>query len=186
MIVPTQAQIDRVTNLLNASIQKLVEKDSNIFNIDFIMPQQISEDAAILNRELHETTINHRLAYYLERNIENTELSGHSVDIEYNRFYGNPKQVIIVQELVTVRPDIIIHGRINAQITPQHFLVVEAKKGLITDHDINKIKALISDDHYNYIFGFTISYCSNDEQVVGQLYYYNGDEIISIELNVTK
>lgn len=33
------------------------------------MPQEISRDARQLNRQLHETTINHRLAVYIEKNI---------------------------------------------------------------------------------------------------------------------
>ena len=186
MIKPTLEQTNLVTKLLYESINTLIVNDSDIFNIDIIMPQQISEDARILNRELHETAINHRLAYYLEQNMQDGPLSEYSVDIEYNRFYGNAKLVKTVEGLIAIRPDIVIHTRMNRNINPQHFLAIEAKKGEILLHDINKIKGLISDSHYNYLFGFTISYCSNNNYTIGSIYYFDGREIISQPLNNSK
>lgn len=186
MITPTPLQITEIADLLNSSIQELINHDSDIFNIDLIMPQQISEDARILNRELHETAINHRLAYYIEKNIQNTELRKYNVDIEYNRYYQNEKLLETVNGLIAVRPDIIIHSRMNDLIQPQHYLIIEAKKWDITVHDINKVKGFISDGNYFYVFGFTISYCSDDSQVVGNLYYFDGQKIVSTPLNVRK
>jgi hypothetical protein len=89
MIQPTEGKITLIRTLLTTSIDQLIANDSVIFNLDIVMPQQISPDARLLNRELHETTINHRLAFYLEQNIKETDLGIYNVDIEYNRYYGN-------------------------------------------------------------------------------------------------
>jgi hypothetical protein len=183
---PTQNEIDRISEILLKSIKKLIKKDSNIFNIGIDMPQQYSEDAKILNRELHETTINHRLAYYIENKLKKNDWKIYNVDIEYNRFYENPKMLKINNIDEIIRPDIIVHSRMNNNINPQHLLVVEAKKGAISNHDINKIEHFISDNHYNYLFGLSISYCSSNSSVLSNLYYREGNNIISKELNVKK
>jgi hypothetical protein len=183
---PTQNEIDRISKILLKSIKKLIKKDSNIFTIDIVIPQQYSEEAKILNRELHETTINHRFAYYIENNLKKNDWKIYNVDIEYNRFYENPKMLKINDIDEIVRPDIIIHSRMNNNINPQHLIVVEAKKGAISNHDINKIKHFISDNHYNYLFGLTISYCSSISSVLSNLYYWEDNNIVSKELNVEK
>lgn len=186
MIQPTDEQILHIKTLLTTSIDQLIVKDSNIFNIDIVMPQQISPDARLLNRELHETTINHRLAFYLEQNIQETDLEIYNVDIEYNRYYGNQKILNTVDGQESVRPDILIHTRINNQVEQQHYLVVEAKKAQISHHDINKILGFISDPNYFYLFGLTISYCFNDANVLANLYYFNGETIVNEEINRPK
>lgn len=186
MIQPTEEQIAFIKTLLTKSIDQLIEKDSNIFNIDIEMPQQISQDARLLNRELHETTINHRLAFYLEQNLQKTDLKVYNVDIEYNRYYGNQKILNTVEGQQSVRPDILIHSRINDQVEQQHYLVVEAKKAQITQHDINKILGFISDPNYFYLFGLTISYCLNETNVLANLYYFNGTTILNEEINRPK
>jgi len=178
MIQPSNQQIDLVKDILILSIDELISNDSDIFNIDEVMPQQISPDARHLNRQLHETTINHRLAVYIERNIVESDLENYNVDIEYNRYYGNLKILETVEGHLSVRPDILVHSRIDDQVDLQHYLIVEAKKGAISQHDINKIHGFIGDDNYNYLFGMAISYCHSDEVVVADLYYYNGYEII--------
>jgi hypothetical protein len=179
MIQPTEEQIIFIKKLLTKSIDLLIAKDSDIFNIDIVMPQQISEAAKLLNRELHETTINHRLAYYFELNLQETDLKNYKVDIEYNRFYGNQKILSTVEGQLSVRPDILIHSRINDQVEQQHYLVVEAKKAVISQHDINKICGFISDENYFYLFGMTISYCNDDQNILANLYYFNGISIVS-------
>ena len=178
MKVPTEAQRKAILGVIENSIDELIANDSDIFNIDEVMPQEISPDARQLNRQLHETTINHRLAVYIERNIVESDLENYNVDIEYNRYYGNLKILETVEGHLSVRPDILVHSRVDDQVDPQHYLIVEAKKGAISQHDINKIHGFISDDNYNYLFGMAISYCHSDELVLADLYYYNGREII--------
>lgn len=186
MIQPTQLQIDGIKQILESSIDALILNDSDIFNIDFIMPRRISPDAILLNRELHETTINHRLAFYIENALRNTDLEFYNVDIEYNRYYDNLKLLETIEGQISVRPDILVHSRINDQVTQQHYLVIEAKKNRITPHDINKIQGFISDDHYNYLFGLTVSYRRNADFVLANLYYFNGHIIANEPINRPK
>ena len=122
----------------------------------------------------------------MENIIQNTELSVYNVDIEYNRYYENLKELETVEGLISVRPDILIHSRTNHEIHQQHFLVVEAKKGAITQHDINKINGFISDSNYNYLFGLTVSYCLSDTHVLANLHYFNGEEIADEAINREK
>jgi len=186
MIQPTEEQILFIKRLVTTSLDQLIAKDSDIFNIGIEMPQQISPDARLLNRELHETTINHRLAFYLEQNIQETDLEFYNVDIEYNRYYSIQKRLNTVEGQLSVRPDILIHTRINDHVEQQHYLAVEAKKAEITPHDINKIEGFISDPNYLYLFGLTISYCINETNVLANLYYFNGTTIVKEEINRPK
>lgn len=184
---PTAEQLDKVKQMLNQSVKLLIDNDSDIFNIDIVEPRRISLDAKILNRELFETTINHRLAYYIERYMEDKGmLNGYHVDIEYNRYYADGKQVETVEGTLVVRPDIIIHSRMNHDHPLQHYLVIEAKKADISPHDLNKIKGFISDERYNYLFGFAVSYCLDEQNVVGSLLYYDGNNIVSEQILISK
>ncbi|WP_284653156.1 hypothetical protein [Flavobacterium terrisoli] len=175
---PTDQELEFIKLILTKSIDELIKRDSSIFNHNEQIDVHLDENVAILNRKLHEVTINHRLAYYLEMNASGT-LPFLFADIEYNRFYENPKQLNIGQQIVVARPDIILHSRMNTEVPIQHYLVVEAKKDQITEDDILKVKGFISDDNYSYLFGLTISYCLDANNVVGHLFYYDGLQIIS-------
>ena len=184
---PTEAQILEIKELLQTSIDLLILNDGNIFYLDTdIEMPELSPDAKILNRELHETTINHRLAYYIETHIQGKALSNYNVDIEYNRYFENPKVLEMPKRGLIVRPDIIMHSRINTEIVPQHYLVIEAKKDKITNHDIEKVTSFITDKNYYYVFGLTISYCQDEQNVAANLYYFNGEGIKREELNRAK
>lgn len=183
---PTKQQIKSIKSILEKSIDQLIANDSDIFDMKIVPPSNMSPEENALNRKLHEITINHRLAFYLEINIRKTKLKAYKVDIEYNRFYDHLKNLQTEGELLTVRPDIIIHTRLDDEIEQQHYLVVEAKKGQITQGDIGKIKGFISDSNYFYLFGLTISYCLSSTLVLANLYYSNGIEIINEEINRPK
>lgn len=181
---PNLEQKIEAKKLLQFCINKLIINDSDIFNIELIEPPQISEDAKILNRELHETTINHRLAYYIENYIQSTNLNFYKVDIEYNRRYEYPKNLDGIDG--SVRPDILVHTRMVDNVEHQHYLVIEAKKGQITTHNKKKVKNFITDSRYNYLFGLTISYCSDDNHILADLYYFDGENIIFESINFSK
>ncbi|PSD44213.1 hypothetical protein C7E23_03040 [Elizabethkingia anophelis] len=127
---PTKKEIAFIKAKISTSLKTLIKKDSNIFNIDLSIEesQQISEDAKKLNRKLHETCINHRFAHYLENALVSTKYTNYNVDIEYNRFYENLKLLENIDGQEAVRPDIVIHTRVNNNFDPQHLLVIEAKK----------------------------------------------------------
>jgi Holliday junction resolvase-like predicted endonuclease len=158
--MPTPLQKQQAVNLIRSSIQALIAEDRNIFSQRLIEPLRIPLRNHRLNRRLHETTINHRLAFHLETRIRQIPyLANHSVDLEYNRYYLDPKIVVVNGEETAIRPDILIHTRTNRNINFYHYLAVEAKKGRITNHDIDKIVALLQDQLYQYLFGLTVSYC---------------------------
>ncbi|OJW32065.1 MAG: hypothetical protein BGO54_16760 [Sphingobacteriales bacterium 46-32] len=72
MIKPSDNQIAFINDLIHHSLEKLVAEDSDIFKAKLIEPPVISEGVRLLNRELHETAINHRLAYYFEEYMQGT------------------------------------------------------------------------------------------------------------------
>lgn len=176
--MPTPEQITEVKGLLIRSIKMLIQNDRNIFTGEIYETPDFTPEARILNRELHETSINHRLAHYLEHNLLYTNMCRYNVDIEYNRYYMTQKFVLMGGVQIPIRPDILIHSRMDDTINPQHYLVIEGKKHEVSEDDIGRVKALINDSRYNYLFGFTIYYCIDHNQVSGNLFYMNNGEII--------
>ncbi len=65
MNIPTPEQIDLISKLLIESINELITFDQEIFHDKIKSIRGLSDDAKELNRKLHETTLNHRLSYYL-------------------------------------------------------------------------------------------------------------------------
>ncbi len=129
MLKPTSEQLSQVKEILNAAIKQLILNDRDIFKIGLTDEPLISNIEQDLNRKLHEITLNHRLAYYIENIIRKIpELGKHNVDIEYNRFYNGSKELNIGNKIIVARPDIIIHSRMDKDRKPQHYLVIEAKK----------------------------------------------------------
>ncbi len=171
--MPTHEEIQEITSIIRKSFQKLIRCDNLLFEITAENSIPIPGNHPILDRTLHETTINHRFALYLENFIQRTLLNRYYVDLEYNRYYLNPKALQTSNGEVIARPDIVIHSRTNRNIHPQHYLAIEAKKENILPHDIEKVKGFLSDNNYNYLFGFTISYSNH----IGKLYYRIGEEI---------
>lgn len=185
--IPTTEEIRDVTVLIRRSLKTLVANDSDIFNNELVLENGLTAGEIRLNRKLHETTINHRFACYLEKNIKSTPYRNHHVDIEYNR-NGNQQKNLQNEGGIarTVRPDIIIHTRTDSDVSQQHYLVIEAKKERVTPDDISKVKDFIEDTTYSYLFGLTVSYCSDAENVVGTLYYSNGQGTCEIPIIVNK
>ncbi len=185
---PTDIQIEFIKKIISDSLKQLIKYDSNIFNMDLVIEkaEEVSKSAKKLNRKLHETCINHRLAHYLENELEGTDYDNYCVDIEYNRLRGSLKILNTTEGSLSVRPDILIHSRVDDSFDPQHLLVVETKKEAISNHDTNKVKGFISDENYNYVFGLTVSYCADETQILAKLYYFNGTEIVSENVNEEK
>lgn len=187
MRIPTEQQIQNITKVIEKSLANLIRNDSDIFNLELALPPDMPDQEKILNRELHETTINHRFAVYIEGELPIYEFDDFKVDIEYNRFYLSHKYVTTPNgEDVVARPDIIVHTRMNQNVTQQHLLVVEAKKWEISQDDINKVIGFISDPRYSYLFGYTISYCINALSIISHLYYYDGTQIVKSQILVRK
>jgi hypothetical protein len=164
----TSAEFENVKNWIVASLQILIQKDGDLLEPESIPSLYKLEDQKDLNRELHETTINHRLAFHLEYLIEKYGICGYHVDIEYNRYINNLKKVQSLETgklIEEVRPDIIVHKRTRLGELEPHFLVVEAKKRKLKDKDCNHVKDIMHDKNYRYKYGMLISYYDDPQAI---------------------
>ncbi len=127
---------DELKGFINSACKEVKKNDSFLFDAD-----------------VSEWAIAHRLAVYLEKYF----LKYH-VDCEYNRMAGpdgsysmrSPKRVHGTEKS---RPDIIIHHR--GSDTSNNLIVVELKK-TPSDKDNEFIKAMMTDQNFNYKYGCTI------------------------------
>ena len=175
-------EIESLVGVIERSLNYVALNDDDIFKIKVAkLPKKDANNKStkvekILNRELHETTLNHRLAYYLENELVKGSVLDYNVDIEYNRNFGNSKSVIIEGNDIPIRPDILIHKRMSDNLG-DNLLVVEAKKGKSSQHDYNKIIALMKDERYLYKFGLLVSY-SNQNYIEAVLHFKEDDSKI--------
>ena len=120
--------------------------------INQALNQLLRSDAELLQSDVNERSISHRLAGYLE-----PFFSGWNVDCEYNRDRHEPKRLNIqprhIQsddtQATTVFPDIIIHRR----GTSENLVVIEMKKTTSQEndnYDINKLEAFKNQLGYRF------------------------------------
>lgn len=131
----------------------------------------LEHDEELLLKGVHENSINHRLAHYLELLMPAFGIEGYACDTEYDRYLGGLKKVKSIQtgKNTTVRPDVLIHKRSKITEDLPHLLVIEAKKLKTSEHDRNKVQDLMADNRYQYKFGLLTSYYKNLETVVCEL-----------------
>jgi hypothetical protein len=111
----------------------------------------LNEDAYLLEADVNERSISHRLALYLEE-----EFLDWDVDCEYNRDGHEPKRLHVNPESIpsddtqgtTVYPDIIVHERGKRS----NLLAIEIKKsnGGGGDVDFRKLRGLRNELGYQY------------------------------------
>lgn len=184
-------EIEQLKGIIICSLTLLAQRDDDILRLRVpkiprgSTREKATEREKLLNRELHETTLNHRFAFYLETQLLKEGINEFSVDIEYNRNFGNTKNVLIETQDIPIRPDILIHKRMSED-DDNHLLAVEAKKRKISQHDLNKIKALMTDTRYLYKYGLTISYSEDQHNIRGILHYKNCNDKIDEEQIVVK
>lgn len=131
--------------------------------VEKALEELIKNDSFLLNINVNERTLTHKLGQYLEKYFPT-----YHVDCEYNRDGEVPKKLEIETsgksvpiediEATTVYPDLIIHKR----GTDDNFLVIEAKKtksnhSKIID-DTNKLRAYKSDEKYKYKHAFLVKF----------------------------
>lgn len=173
-------------NCIEFAITKLTENDDEIIRRKKPKLSHATEKEKMLNRELHETAINHRFAVYLEQYLITAGISDYIVDIEYNKRFSDSKQVLIEGEKIPVRPDILIHKRTDISSEFPHLLVVEAKKHKTSGHDISKVVAFMNDENYLYKYGLTISYAYNPKEVRAVLYFKVDEKTCKEEITVLR
>ena len=174
---------NKIEKILKKSIRDLEINDSDLISIDedSIVIEYIPEKIKY-ERKLHEVCINHRLAVYLDRHLREEAGNHYCVDIEYNRYYKNQKAVKTADFDSNVRPDIIVHKRMD-RTAPQHLLVIEAKKDRVDQYDEKKIRALMKDERYQYLYGARIVY-KDCKKIKIDFYYKIKDEIKNKKLFV--
>jgi hypothetical protein len=117
MKTPAHNQIARVNEILIQSLQTLIARDIELFGLELFENPVLENQEPELDRKLHEVTLNHRFAYYLERNLTAQESASYHVDIEFNRYYNQEKRLWIENNEGIARPDIIIHARKNEAVS---------------------------------------------------------------------
>jgi hypothetical protein len=114
--------------------------------------QLLRSDSYILDKDVNERSISHRLANYIEPHFP-----GWNVDCEYNRNHDDSKRLDIYPRKVqsddtqatTVYPDIIIHRR----GTDENLVVIEMKKTTSTEadeYDLGKLRAFKTQLGYQF------------------------------------
>jgi hypothetical protein len=109
-----------------------MEQEILINKVENALRTLLANDHYLLEIDVHERTITHRLAMYLQN-----EFLDWNVDCEYNRNWDEVKQIQTTKQLsttfpqisshndsVTIFPDIIIHHRKSSD----NLLVIEVKK----------------------------------------------------------
>jgi len=132
------------------------------------------KDVKLINLEPWEECINHRLAVYLEQMLRTLDVFPYNVDMEYDKRLDGEKDVYVDGEKISIRPDILIHERGKMR---NNLLVIEAKKGRPSKHDLDKIHGLMGED-YHYDFGCTISYLPGADRIEYVLHHKLDGEMV--------
>jgi len=124
--------------------------------IDEAINEFILRDSYLLEHNVHEQAISHKLACYIGKRID-----GWHVDAEYNRNLQRPKSL---SSCGRVRPDILIHRRglnNDGNTKDNNLLIIEVKKSPLQqdkDADTKIIQAFINEYPYFYKYGAFIAF----------------------------
>jgi hypothetical protein len=145
-----------------------------------------TRDSLLLERNVREECINHRLAFYFETIFESIihDEMFYEVDLEYNKNLSIQDKDIESEKNIRIhiRPDVIIHNRKD---NAHNLLAVEAKLNFFTFHDKLKIvKLLYAPYEYRYTVG--IIYYPNRDYFRYSLYYLNNHEVILESITISK
>ena len=103
---PSVKQIATVTSLLKEAFCLLDTKDIELYSSRDESRVPLYNDFDNLNKvidnKLHEITLNHRLAHYIENLLLKYDLENYFVDIEYNRNHSNEKNLLVKGKLKLV------------------------------------------------------------------------------------
>jgi hypothetical protein len=126
----------------------------------------LKEDRTLLDRDVNERSVSHKLAEYLQRSFRHWH-----VDCEYNRNHDMTKRLkwsreeepVNSRKASTVYPDIIVHRR----DTDDNLLVVEIKKvenssPQSDERDRDKLRAFVGRP-YDYQHGLFLKLSASEE-----------------------
>jgi hypothetical protein len=130
----------------------------------------IERDLYLLEHNLNERTITHKLAEYLRENFVDW-----NVDCEYNRNLDEIKEVSLLDTggKSKVYPDIIVHQRSN---NSYNLLVIEPKKSNNQDgeaYDESKLRAYARELNYKVgvLINFTVGNPGNKPHLKYKIFY---------------
>jgi len=141
----------------------VISREQLANKVDRALKKLIKRDKFLLEKDVNERTIAHKLGEYLQQ-----EFDDWNVDCEYNRYEDLTKKLDVPKDKVnwddveakTVFPDIIIHHRgIN-----ENLLVIEIKKSssiLGSEFDARKLEGFTS--QYGYRYGLFIKFYVGSE-----------------------
>jgi len=141
---------ENVLRLLKLSLKKLIEKDNEL-----------------IDRNLKEEAINHKLAMYLEKYFNASNLEGLignptiSVDIEYNK-NGDRCKYTSIDSNRRMIPDILIHERGE---NDNNLVAIECKKVYLNKKDKEKLKGY-KKEPYCYKHSIAIEYKPKNKNLV--------------------
>lgn len=158
---------ETLTSAISKAFSLLTLHDGDLFGCPIIFKKHGS-------RKLHEVSINHKLANYLESTVlpllTGSEIN-YYVDIEFNREGKNDKMLPVNAINKLVRPDIIIHNRETGG-NKSNFLAIECKKKgsprREIDYDKKKLMAFLNEEKYDYKFALQVIY--NSQNIQGTLF----------------
>jgi hypothetical protein len=134
------------------------------------------DDLDLIDRNVNERSITHRLAIYVEEAFSEWE---YHCDCEYNRNYSGPKRLKDLKpddtDPTSTYPDIVLHKRRSNE---ENLLVIEVKKTDSpkgTSFDKEKLQAFTSDEQqYKYRWGLFLRINRDEAQLV---WYQSGSEM---------
>jgi hypothetical protein len=176
---------DIIKKIIILSLQELIVNDIEIFSQSSTIIEINNIQTGITNRLVHETAINHRFAIYLEQNFNKFLCCSryYQVDIEYNRYFGRPKEL----KGDNIRPDIIVHKRQGINLKLDNLLIIEAKKVIISNEDEAFVKEMMKNKKYLFQFGLTVTYCfDNDSKIKCTLFSKLNREITEETFEILK
>jgi Uma2 family endonuclease len=142
-----------------------VNKDRIKARIDRAIEQVQDVDKVLFDIDVHERTITHKLAQYLDQ-----EFPSWDVDCEYDRDTADPKRLKEYgkdeDDAPKVYPDIIIHqrkgeqGQNNPEDDPDNLVVIEVKTSSNDNRDVKKIEVFRKELGYQH--GLFIDFQANN------------------------
>lgn len=109
----------------------------------------IEKDSSLLEIDISERALTHRLAIYLEQLIPAESKNWYFVDCEYNRDGFAKKAIILNDKESSIYPDIIVHQRCSIG----NLLIIEAKKNSTKwtkEQDRKKLEQYVKEYNYEY------------------------------------
>jgi len=153
-----------------------IEEQALMTLVDKALARLYRRDRELIWRGVHEETISHRLAIYLEVllfehfNLKPFDSTGYDVDIEYNKNGENVKR--LVRGGSGRRPDIIVHKRGH---NDNNLLIIEVKKRRrtqISQSDDSKLCGATDPNHdFRYKLGLYLNLMTD---CVDLAWYRNG------------